>query len=292
MEWERECFLLVTCIMKRGFLLILAASLALGAGAPAGALSISGLTIAPGAANSADLLQNAGANRAQIASTSAIVSSAIGPVADVLGASVGFDSRYAALLAADREAGGGSFTQSATADYTISFTVLNPTGAVYQIDIDTSRIGSLVLVNDGGGGASASLGAVTGSLDGLADPALALAALGPLTGAAGGNSPFSQTGATLSVLGAALSQTYTLAFTWSASATGSRDEAAVRLGISGGLGTTTADDYAGSPAGDGHFVSVGVTIVSVPEPNLLALILTGLALFALRPRRSNRAARR
>jgi hypothetical protein len=258
--------------------------------ASAGALSISGLTIALGASNAPNLLQSSGANRIQVASATSIVGSAVGPVADVLAASVGFDTRYAALLAVDREAGGGSLTRNATADYTITFTVENPMRALYQIDVDTTRIGALALVSDSGGSASASLGAVTGLLDGVADPALALAAVGPLAGVAGGNLPFSQTGGTLSVLGSALSQTYTLAFTWSASATGGQDEAALRLGQGGSLTGVTADDYPGasSPAGDGHFVSVGVSIVSLPEPNRLSLIPVGLALVAFR-RRTPRA---
>jgi hypothetical protein len=252
-----------------------AGALVLWAGA-AQALSITGLTVALGPSNTADSISNAGANRTQVASSAGLVGSAPGPVADVVGASVSFDARYAALIAADREAGAGTTTQNATAAWTITFTIDNPTGGLYQIDIDTSRVGVLALVTDSAGTGSASLGAVTATLDGLAAPGLGLAAVGPLAGGASATSPFSQNSSTLSIVDTALTRTVTLVFTWTGSASGSQDEAAVRLGLAGGLGSTTADDYAGSPAGDGHFVSVGVTLLSVPEPRSAAMLLVGL----------------
>ena len=265
--------------------LVAASTLVLWAGA-AQALSITGLTVATDAANTANASGTTGANRFQIASTAGLVGSAPAPVADVAGASVSFDTRYAALLAADREAGGGTTAQSATASYTITFTVDNPTGGAYRIDIDTSRVGALTLVTDSGGSASASLGAVTALIDGAATPSLGLGAVGPLSGAAGGNQAFSQSSTTFSLFDTALTRTVTLAFSWSASASGSQDEAAVRLGLAGGLATTSADDYPGVggrvAAGDGHLVGVDVTLLSVPEPSVLALLALGLAALARR----------
>jgi hypothetical protein len=250
-----------------------AGALVLWAGA-AQALSITGLTVALGPANTANSLGNAGANRTQVASSVGLVGSAPGPVADVVGANVSFDARYAALIAADREAGAGTTTQNATAAWTITFTIDNPTGALYQIDIDTSRVGVLALVDEVvGGTATASLGAVTATLDGLAAPGLGLAAMS-LTGTAGGSSGVNQSTSTLSIVDSALTRTVTLTFTWSASASSGRDEAAVRLGLPGGLSTTTADD--GSTASDGHHVGIGVTLLSVPEPRSAALLLVGL----------------
>jgi len=257
-------------------------ALALAAGArPAHALSLGGVGVAPTGANTADATNNGGSNRRQIASSAALLGATPGPVADVVGASVSLDTRYAQLVAADREAGGGTTSQGATASYSITFTVDNPLGGLYRVDVDTSRLGALTLVNDGGGGASASLGAVTGLLDGVPDGALALPALATLTGNGGGNQGFSQTGTTLSLTDTAVSRTFTLAFSWTASASSSQDEAAVRLGLGGVLSTTTADDYPGIGArlasGDGHFVSVGVTLLAVPEPGTLALLGLGLA---------------
>lgn len=265
-----------------------AASLVLGAGA-AEALSITGISVATGAANTADASSTSGASRYQIASSAGLSGSAPGPVADVVGASVSFDTRYAALLAADREAAGGSDTRSATASYTITFTIDNPTGGSYRIDIDTSRVGALTLVSDGANSGSASIGAVLAMIDGSAAAGLGLAAVGPLAGAASANQGFSQSSTTLSLFDSAVTRTVMLSFTWSASVTSAQDETAVQLGLGGLLGTTSADDYprvgGSSAANDGHHVGVGVTLLSVPEPMALVLLALGLVGLARGPGR-------
>jgi hypothetical protein len=266
--------------MPRVARLAAAGALVLWAGG-AQALSITGLSVVADPANTANASSTAGANRFQVASSVGLVGSAPSPVADVVGASVSFDARYAALLAADREAAAGTTSQSATAAWSITFTIDNPTGGAYRIDIDTSRVGALTLVDDGSGSGTASIGAVLASLDGAATAGLGLGAVGPLTGAAGGNQGFSQTSSTFSIFDTALTRTVTLSFTWTASASSNVDEAAVRLGLGGSLGSTTADDYPGSPAGDGHLVGVGVTLLSVPEPRSAALLLVSLAALAL-----------
>ena len=261
----------------------LAALVVLGlAGARAEALSITGIAIAPTASNTADASGTNGANRFQIASATSIVSSTPGPVTDVAGASLSFDTRYAALVAADREAGGGTTAANATASYTITFTINNPSGGSYRVDIGSSRIGALTLVSDSTGNATATLGAVSGSLNGVANPTLALAAVGPITSASDTDLPFSQTTSTLSVVDSALTRTFTLAFTWNSTASSSRDEVAVRMGIAGSLATTTADNYPGVggrvASGDGHFVHVGLTLLSVPEPSSCLMLAAGLLL--------------
>jgi hypothetical protein len=254
------------------------------AGPRAEAVSISGIAIAPGAGNTADASGTNGANRFQIASATSVVGSTPGPVADVTGASLSFDTRYAALVAADREAGGGTTAANATASYTVTFTVNNPSGGSYRLDIGSSRIGALTLVTDSGGDATATLGAVSGTLDGVANAALALAAMGPVTSASSTDVPFSQATPTLSIFDSALTRTFTLAFTWTESASSSRDEVAVRMGLAGSLATTTADDYPGVggrvASGDGHFVHVGLTLLSVPEPSTCLLLAGGLLLLA------------
>lgn len=265
----------------RTLALLAALVLALAAD-PARALSISGIVVAPAGANTADVLVDNGAPRNEVASSVGLVGSAPGPVADVSGASVSFGTRYAWLVAADREAGGGTTSVDATASYTITFTVDNPLGLLYRIDVDTSRFGTLAIVDDGSGGASLTLGAVTGLLDGVSDAALGL---GAQTFAATGSQAVSQTGATSSLVESATSRTYTLAFSWTATATSERDEAALLLGLAGALSSTSADDYAGDPSGDGHFVNVGVTILPVPEPFTLTLVGGGLAGLALAGRR-------
>ena len=274
MEWKRP---------SRIARWALAASLVLWAGS-AHALSITGISVATDPANTANASSTSGANRFQVASSAGLSGSAPGPVADVIGASVSFDSRYAALLAADRESAGGSQTQNATASYTITFTIDNPTGGAYRIDIDTSRVGSLTLVSDGAGNASAGIGAGLATIDGSAAAGLGLAAVGPLAGSASANQGFSQSSTTLSLFDSAVTRTVTLSFTWSASVTSAQDEAAVRLGLGGLLGTTSADDYAGSAAGDGHMVGVGVTLLSVPEPRALGALALCVLPLVLRRR--------
>ncbi len=258
----------------------------------AGALDITGLSVATTGTNYADLLQNTGNNRVQVASTTSITLAPSGPVADVSGSSITFETRYASLVVADREGGGSAvLSQSAISDYQITFTVDNPTGATYQVDIDTLRVGALTNVTDDTGDSTITLGAVTGSVDAIVDGALALAAVGPFTSSATGTSNFTQSGSTLSITDSATSRTFVLSFNWSSDATSTRDEAAIRMGISGGLSTTTADDYPGvdsrTQSDDGHFVTVSTTILSVPEPGPGALIALGLIALGLRARRKH-----
>jgi len=268
--------------------LALAATLAIGA-PTARALSITGITLTLDAANSANATGTSGANQFQIASSLALSGPAPVSVADVVGASVSFETRYAALLAADREAVGGTSTRTASPAYSISFVVDNPLGAAYQLDIDTRRIGAVVVVDDGSGTASASLGAVAAQVDGVAEANLSLGAL------SGGAQVISQSSTTLSLLDSALSRTVTLQFSWSSSATSSRDEVAVLLGLAGSLPNTIADDYPGPTARDatkdGHFVGVRATILSIPEPGTAILVAQGFVALALRRRAQGRRAR-
>jgi hypothetical protein len=262
-----------------------AGALVLWAGA-AQALQITGLAITTDPSNTANGSSTTGANRTEVASSAGLVGAAPGWVADAVGSSVSFDARYAALVAADRESGGGTTTQNAVASWSITFTIDNPTGGAYRIDIDMSRVGTLSLVTDSGGNATATLGALTATIDGAGEPGLGLAAQ-TLSGAASADAAVNQA-TTLSLFDSAVSRTVTIAFTWNSTASGAQDEAAVKLGIAGSLATTTADDYAGPTAGDGHLVGVGVTLLSVPvpEPDAAALLLLGLGGLALvgRPR--------
>jgi PEP-CTERM motif len=278
-------------ILSRGWVGLVAA---LALAPDAGALNITGLSISTTGTNTANSLIN-GNVATQVASSTSITIPASGPVADTIGSALSVQTRYAWLVAADRDNGGSAFPQAATAAYQITFTVDNPTGATYRVDIDTLRIGSLTNVNDftGGGNPGSgtiSIGAMTGSVDGIANGTLALAAVGPFTSTPTATSDFSQTGTTLSITDSALSRAFTLAFTWTGSASSDHLEAALRMGINGGITGATADDYPGqggrTAANDGHFVNIGSTIIAVPEPATALLLALGLAALASRRVRS------
>jgi hypothetical protein len=261
----------------------------------ADALNITGLSITTNAGNTADSLVNTGNPRSQVDSNTAITTAPSGPVADTIGSALSFQTQYSWLVAADREGPGvATTTQNATADYSISFTVDNPTGANYQIDINTLRAGALTIADDdatGGATGTATLNAVTGSMNSVIDSALGLAAVGSLSQGTTGASAFSQSGGTFTITSSALSANYILNFTWTGTASSSKDEAAIRMGIQGGLTGSTADDYPGTGArtigGDGHFVTVNTQIIGTPEPESAALVAFGLLGLALRRKRSD-----
>ena len=264
--------------------------LAVLVGAPASALQIIGLSVTM-TGNTANALTDSGNNRSQYDSATSTLVAPGGPIADLPGSSTDFLVRYASLFAADREMNSGSFSPVAmTSSYQITFTVDNPVGSSYRIDIDTLRIGALTNVDDANGGSgSLTLGGVTGSVDGTPNAALALAAVGPYTPTTTGVTTFNQATSTLQLFSSAPSQTWVLSFTWTSNLTSGRDEVAIRMGLNGSLTGSTADDYPGvSPVGpstqadDGHFTDVTVTLLT-PEPesgSLLALGLLGIALQA------------
>lgn len=256
----------------------------------AGALDITGLSITTVGGNTANSSSTNGNNNNEVASSTSIVTAPSGPVADTVGSSLSFQTNYDWLVMADRDNNGvGGFSTTATADYQITFTVDNPTGTTYRIDIDTLRIGSLTGFTDHTGDSTTTLGAVTGSVDAITNASLALAAVGPFVTAVSDTSDFSQSSTTLSITSSAVSQTYVLRFTWNGTASSNNDESAIRMGIAGTVGGVSADDYPGQGsrtlANDGHFVTVGATIISAPEPAPAALIALGLVALALRARR-------
>jgi hypothetical protein len=273
-------------ILSRGWLGFAAALLLAPA---AGAFSITGFAISTTGTNTADSSSTNGNNNTQVASSTTVLLAPGGAVADTVGSALSFQTNYQWDVMADRDNNGnGGLITTATAAYQITFTVNNPTGATYQIDIDTLRAGALTTISDTTGDATVSLGAVTGTVDAITNATLALATVNLATNAASTDVTFSQNSSTLSITSSALTHAYTLAFTWTGTSTSNNDEAAIRMGLAGTVAGVTADDYPGTgartAANDGHRVSVTSTIISAPEPAPAALVALGLIALALRRR--------
>jgi hypothetical protein len=240
------------------------------------ALSFSGLSVALAGTNSVNELVDTLAPPVTRIRTSAVSVLSSGALA--------FQTRYALVVGTDI-GNTGSITENHTAAYTVTFSVTETAGGAWQVFLDTSRIGALTLVNDGNGGATAVLGALTGTASGAGTLAggLGLAAVPTLTGNGGGNTPFSQnSSAVISGIGTGAAQTITLSFGFSASTTSTRqgnngDEAAVRMGLAGVATSYTAGNYPGvggrTMSADGLFL----TATLVPEPASGALVALGLA---------------
>jgi hypothetical protein len=254
--------------------------------ARADALSITGLTIAKGGSNTADLTMNTGQNFMQTTSAVSTTLAPGGAVPDTLGAFSEFITRYAMMVAADRQNTSGNTLASMTSSYSITFTVNNPTGATVRVDIDTLRAGSLTIVTDSTGNAVLTLGAVTGQVNAVTEALLALPSAS-LTNASSADSPFNQSSTTLSIVTNAVTSNYVLQFDFTSSANSTWDEGAIRMGMTGNVSSSTADDYPGvgsrTQSGDGHFVDVKATIIAAtPEPDTGGLLALGLLAIAMR----------
>jgi hypothetical protein len=256
------------------------AALALAAAAPAGALTLSNLTVTNA---STSVFDDEGPIGAVAESSASVGPSGAG----------GFEVQYAAVLGADTGgAGGGDFTQDFVGAFTLRFEVTESAGTSWVVRFDVERGGELAIVSDGSGFGTVTLdglgvvhagaGALVGSLD--------LAPVGTLSNAlAPGDSPvqpFLQTAsAVVAGVGTGAAELVTLTFTFAASVSTldvpggfvQGDEAALRMGMEGGLLSFTADDDAGALGTDGIRVTA-----TVPEPGaeiLLALGLIGLGWF-------------
>jgi hypothetical protein len=173
---------------------------------------------------------------------------------------------------------------------------------VYDLQIDTSRIGAFV-VRQEAASATNNLGAVNGTFSAPAQNLTQLAALPGLNTSSTTTSPFSQNGGTAISGFTGGVQQFTLEFTWtgrtfSGNGVNGGDESVILMGlntqINGDVGA--ADDYPGTsgrtdPAADGHFVNISATITQiVPEPStyaLAAMSFVSLGAVALRRRRTN-----
>ena len=151
-------------------------------------------------------------------------------------------------------------------------------------------MGALTSISDTAGNSTITLGAVTGQLDAVSQAELGLVAQGQTAPAGTGdaNTTVSQASTTLTIFTNAITSTYVLQFDWASSVESAQDGAAIRMGMAGGVTSTTADDYPGvgprTQSDDGHFVDVTATIIAAPEPAAGALVAFGLLGLAMRER--------
>jgi hypothetical protein len=223
--------------------------------------------------------------------------------ADVVGAAVTGGTRYASTQTSDADGfAQGDSTLEAMASYQVLFTVDAPLNAIYDLQIDTSRIGAFVMRDETSASGSNNLGAVNGTFSAPAQNLTQLAALPGLSTSSTTTSPFNQSGGTTIVGLTGGIQQFTLTFTWSGrtqstSGANGGDESVILMGldtrINGDVGA--ADDYPGTSgrtaANDGHFVNVTATITQiVPEPSTYVLAgMSMLSLGAVAIRRKRRA---
>jgi hypothetical protein len=265
---------------------------------PALAATIASVTIVKNAGNTADFFDDIGNIASAVQSTATVTAST----------STTFDTRYAAVVSADRGGSGGSgtTTQNFTGNFTITLQLTETASTAWSFTLDVLRIGAQTIVSDGSGNGSVALGALAGSETGagsISSGSMSLAALTTLSNAATAgtpsvDAPFSQSStAIISGIGTGAAQTVILNFIFNASATTvdpnggavQGDEAALRMGLDSALTSFTADDYPG--LGLRNLVTDGIYVFfqleEAPEPG--TAVLLGLGLIALgihrRPRR-------
>jgi hypothetical protein len=224
--------------------------------------------------------------------------------ADIVGAVVNGQTRYASTQTSDSDGNfAGDSTLEATANYQILFTVNAPLNAVYDLQIDTSRIGAFVIRDETSASGSNNLGAVNGTFSAPLQNLTQLANLPGLSTSNTTTSAFNQSAGTSIVGLTGGIQQFTLTFTWSGRTQSTSgilggDESVILMGldtrINGDVGA--ADDYPGTsgranPLLDGHFVNVSATITQiVPEPSTYVLAgMSMLSLGAVAIRRKRRA---
>jgi hypothetical protein len=234
--------------------------------APAGALTIEIDFASLGAGNTADSGNNLSAAQVLTASDS-VPDVAGGPYAEA-------DARWAGTLFAD------DALASATADWSVTFTVIANPGVVYDLLIQQELAGGFTFFDDSPGNATGSVGELTGTLDGLPNPLLTMPVGldGTATSSTTGSVAFYRNGL-LDLQPLVGTQTFTLAFTFDLDAASTGDQIAIQLGLPGEI---AAAAYPGigerDASADGHRLRLQTRVISapVPEPGTFTLLALGL----------------
>jgi len=235
--------------------------------APAAALTIQMDSVALGASNTPDSANHV--SQAQVLTASdSVPDVAGGPFAEV-------SARWAgSLFANDVDA-------NATASWSITFTVTANPGVVYDLVVLQELAGAFTFFDDSPGLAGGSIGELTGTLEGVPHPLLTMpvGADSVANSAATASVPF-QRSRLLEIPALVGTQTFTLAFTFDASATSANDQVAVQLGLPGSIAAAAYPGIGGRTASsDGHHLSLSTRVIEavpVPEPTTLPLVLFGL----------------
>lgn len=270
---------------------------------PARAITITVNSIAKLGGDTANGVTSSGSNRNSGWDSQVFINNSGTTAADAIGATATGQTRYASTLSSDADAASfGSETKNVSSNYRVVFTVTpGSASTVYDLKIDTSRIGARLVRDEGGSNGEAQLNAVSGTINGVGNGGLALADLGNLSSNSTNVQAFNQSN-TVTLSGLTGTQVFTLDFAWnSRTASGNNilsggDEGVVLMGLDTRINSRVgaADDYPGTsgrtnPAGDGHFVNLTATVTVVPEPSTLALGAfagLGIACFGWRRRKS------
>ena len=222
-------------------------------------------------------------------STSVINSGTTAP--DVAGNTVTAATRYAQIVWADDS---GGTPVGFTTDYRVTLDIT--AAGAFDLQIDTTRLGALTLVDDSFFSttmfAHASIGAVSADRGGSPEASLDMPGISfntaqNLTTLGYGSSlesPIDQS-SSVTISGLSGNLQILLDFEWTTTVLGFNDEAAVRLGGSHTIsfGDVFAANYPGigsrTQALDGHFVSFTATVAGapIPEPTSVLLMAAGLA---------------